>query len=573
MGFKIFSLFGEVLLKDEAAQKGLDNIDKKGEGIGKRLGGMAKTAAKWGAGLAAGAAVAVGGMVALVNKTSAAADEIDKMSIRTQLSRTQLQELRFATGQVGVDFGAIEGAVSKMTRTMSDAQMGTARAQEAFEKLGVSTTNADGSMRNADAVFQETLASLSGMSNETERNALAMEVFGRGANELTPLLDAGTDGIAALSQQAHDLGSVLSDEAIAANVKYADTMDAVKTAGAALVANVGNALLPIVQKFLDWVLQYMPQIQETAKIVFEAIQTGISYVVDWITKLIGWLSEWRNNNESNLSAIQEKFMGLFESLRGFIESFITWATEFWEKYGEDILGILQVLWDQVTTTFKTAIDLITEIFNIFSALFSGDWDALWENVKNILKIATEYLWETLKNVIDLILRLFGTDLATVKQKASDIFNSVRDTIIGVFDTVVNKVQSAIQKIKDLIDSVLSAYQRAKDTVNSFVSGAKDKISNVTRGIGSFVKGVIPGLAEGGEVTQSGRVLVGENAPEILELPRGAKVKPLDQVGGTTREVRFEKGAFDGAIITDDYGVDRLMDRVIQRLRDQGVVTT
>jgi hypothetical protein len=566
MNFKIFSLFGEVLLKDEAAQKGLDNIDKKGEGIGKRLGGMAKTAAKWGAGLAAGAGVAVGGMLALVNKTSAAADEIDKMSIRTQLSRTQLQELRFATGQVGVEFSAIEGAVSKMTRTMSDAEMGTVRAQEAFAKLGVSTTNADGSMRSADVVFQETLASLSGMSNETERNALAMEVFGRGANELTPLLDAGTEGIAALSQQAHDLGSVLSDEAIAANVKFADTMDAVKTAGSAVVAQVGNALLPIVQNLLDWVLEHMPQIKAVTETVFNGIGTAISFTVEWIRKIIDWFKNMSSDGESRFSelfSVVKEYLGLIiEAVQAYIALFM----DFWNKYGENITSILKAAFDLIMTILKVSFDIFMDILRIFIALFKGDWKGLWEAVQGLLKTVVNGIIEIVKAALKLVIEQAKFYLAILKNTFGGIFTSIKETILGVFDTVVSKVQSAIQRIKDLIESVLGTYQRAKDKVDSFVSGAKDKISNVTSGIGGFFSSAIPGLAEGGKVMQGGRVLVGEVGPEILDLPKGARVTPLDKTGNGNVTIQI-----NNPTIMNDDDADRLGDLIVGRLRNLGVV--
>ncbi len=77
---------------------------------------------------------------------------------------------------------------------------------------------------------------------------------------------------------------------------------------------------------------------------------------------------------------------------------------------------------------------------------------------------------------------------------------------------------------------------------------------------------IPELAAGGIIHRSGLALVGEAGPELLELPQGAVVKPLSKTGG----IVFERGAFEGAFIMDDYGVDRLMDRIKFRLGELGV---
>ena len=81
----------------------------------------------------------------------------------------------------------------------------------------------------------------------------------------------------------------------------------------------------------------------------------------------------------------------------------------------------------------------------------------------------------------------------------------------------------------------------------------------------FNLGKIPLLADGGNIQRGGMAVVGEAGPELLNLPTGARVTPLGNDG-----VVFERGAFEGAYIMDDYGVDRLMDRVVKRLEEAGV---
>ncbi|OXM99874.1 tape measure protein [Bifidobacterium vansinderenii] len=46
--------------------------------------------------------------------------------------------------------------------------------------------------------------------------------------------------------------------------------------------------------------------------------------------------------------------------------------------------------------------------------------------------------------------------------------------------------------------------------------------------GYALGGIIPMLAKGGTVTQSGTVMVGERGPELLRLPQGAQVRPLER---------------------------------------------
>jgi hypothetical protein len=72
-----------------------------------------------------------------------------------------------------------------------------AGSPDAFNDLGVSVTNADGSMRDAESVFNDTLKALSQIDNETERDQKAYEIFGKSADQLAGIID---DGGAALQQ-------------------------------------------------------------------------------------------------------------------------------------------------------------------------------------------------------------------------------------------------------------------------------------------------------------------------------------------------------------------------------------
>jgi hypothetical protein len=90
---EIFSIAGKINLDGvEKAEKDLDNLDKKGSGLGGKLGNAAKGVAKAGAimgGALAGAGVLMGG---LATKAAGATDRIDKMSQKLGLSREGFQQ-------------------------------------------------------------------------------------------------------------------------------------------------------------------------------------------------------------------------------------------------------------------------------------------------------------------------------------------------------------------------------------------------------------------------------------------------------------------------------------------------
>ena len=135
---EIFKLFGSIFIDNEKANKSIDQTDGKGKSAAATLGNMVGTAAKWGGAVYAGAGVALGGMLALVNKTAAAADEIDKLSERTGINREELQRWKYAAGQSGADIGKLEVGMKTLSDVMDRASNGNKTATGTFEKLGIS---------------------------------------------------------------------------------------------------------------------------------------------------------------------------------------------------------------------------------------------------------------------------------------------------------------------------------------------------------------------------------------------------------------------------------------------------
>ena len=232
-------------------------------------------------------------MLAVASKASDAASAINDMSVRTGLSTDTLQELKFAAEQTGVNFDSITNASARLTNIMADAANGSKTAQEAFSRLSVEYTNSDGSLRSMSDTFPEVIKKLAGMTNESERNALAFDLFGKGATELVPLLAQGEGGIDELTKKAHGLGLVMSGEAIEAGDKFGDSLDAVKSSVGMLGTEVGIAFMPVIQKLLDWIIKHMPEIKETASIAFGVIKDVVTKGVGSIrTKCIAHIGDF-----------------------------------------------------------------------------------------------------------------------------------------------------------------------------------------------------------------------------------------------------------------------------------------
>ena len=171
-------------------------------------------------------------------------------SQKTGLSTDAIQEWKFIAEQTGGTLENITGAVAMMTR-------GLATNAETFRQLGIETRNADGSFRSTTEIFNDTIATLSAMTDETERDQLAFKLLGRSAQTLIPILNAGADGISAMRTEARNLGLVLDKGLISNADTLGDSLDALKAASEAykntLVNNVAPGLTTVVNGLKDFI--------------------------------------------------------------------------------------------------------------------------------------------------------------------------------------------------------------------------------------------------------------------------------------------------------------------------------
>lgn len=155
-------------------------------------------------------------MISMTKESAAFADNIITLSMQTGQSTQQLQEFAYASELIDVSVDTLQGSLTKLTNNMQDTMNGTGNAKASFDKLGVSVTNADGSMRSANDVFYETIDALGQVKNETERDAMSMDIFGRSAQDLNPLIIQGSKTLKEYADEAHNVGYVLDDEALSA---------------------------------------------------------------------------------------------------------------------------------------------------------------------------------------------------------------------------------------------------------------------------------------------------------------------------------------------------------------------
>lgn len=172
--------------------------------------------------LAVAIAKAEKALIQMTRESAETADDIVTLSSVTGMSTDSIQELNYMADLTDVSLDRIRDSLKETTNKMQEAATGTGDAYEAYNKLGVKITDVDGQLRSAEDVFYDTIDALGQMKNKTERDAIAMDLLSESAQELSPLIEIGSDGLKQYAQEAHSMGYVLDNEALTALTEVDD---------------------------------------------------------------------------------------------------------------------------------------------------------------------------------------------------------------------------------------------------------------------------------------------------------------------------------------------------------------
>ena len=355
---EIFKLVGSIFIDSEEANKSISKTDEKASGLGATLVNGAKTAGKFALGLGTAAAAGATALVGLANNAAGTADEIDKMSQKMGISKEGFQEWRYVMGQNGMDISTLNTGMKTLVNQMESAANGSASASSYFEQLGISIYDSNGKLKDQETMLNETIYALADVEDATMKSALATDLFGKAGTEMLPMLNSGSEGMQDLTQRAHELGLVMSDEGVTAGVVLGDTMDDVKQSFGMLATEIGVQVMPIIQKLLDWVIAHMPQIKA---FVGEAF-TFISQVVSMAMVLI----------EALMPVVTKVF------------------------------GHVQNLWNIMLKP------VLTNIIDFVKNVFSGNFTGAFQNIVNIIKSLFDGLIYVIKSPLNSVIKIINS---------------------------------------------------------------------------------------------------------------------------------------------------------------------
>ena len=266
-------------------------------------------------------------MISMTKESAAFADNIITLSMQTGQSTQQLQEFSYATELIDVSVDTLQGSLTKLTNNMQDTMNGTGNAKESFEALGVSVTNADGSMRSANDVFYETIDALGKVKNETERDAMSMDIFGRSAQDLNPLIIQGSKTLKAYADEAHNVGYVLDDEALSALGAVDDAYQRLQKTQEGVKNQLAVEFAPYLEEFYGDATQGVKDLGKAIK--DSGIVDAFGMLLETVGDILNPMSDLSNNRVPALTkALQPlaKVMALMADAAELLKGVINFGT-------------------------------------------------------------------------------------------------------------------------------------------------------------------------------------------------------------------------------------------------------
>ncbi len=492
----------------KSAETTLGDLSKKAAEVGRTLSVV---------GGAAFAAVALEARKAIKSFVEYG-EQIDKLVKSTGASAETIARLGYAAKQEHASMEALAGGLKYLARNLNDFSQGIGQAKTSFERLGVTATDSQGNLRKLDDVLLEVADKFRVMPNETEKAALAMEIFGRSGIELVPFLSMGREEIARLGEEAERAGIVLSGDTVKSAKALSDLFTqlsestrgvhmALGEALAPAMADLVQKITPVINSITEWI-RANPELAQALVTVAGAL-SGVIATVGAIGIAIGPLA-------AGFAALTSP-IGLVSLALGALVAAGVLVYQNWDE----IKAAAVRVWEWVSNFFESVLGKLKSAFLDFTP--AGQIIQHWDEIK----AAATTIWNGIKSFFfSVVLEIKNKFKAfeDIRTSLEDVWNGVKKTVHGVWSDIVSGVKGYINAIIAAINGMIRAINKIGFSVPDWIPviGGKKWSFNVPE---------IPLLQKGGIIPGYGG---GDTVPAMLE--RGEAIVPADVVRGGLAEI-------------------------------------
>lgn len=503
----LFDLFVKIAVNDQASGP-ISAISHK-------LDAGLKKAAKVGVTAIAAVGAAVGTVsAAFIKGASDVAqygDNIDKMSQKMGLSAQAYQEWDFIMQHSGTSMETLKAGMKTLANAVDSGN-------KAFERLGISQK--DIASMSQEELFAKTIEQLQKVENETERTYLAGQLLGRGATELGALLNTSAEDTEAMRKQVHELGGVMSDEAVKAAAAYQDSLQNMQTAFSGIRRGMLSEFLPSmvsvmdglalifsgndsgiekitegVNGFAEKLLQSIPKILEFGTKIVESISTAIIKNIPLIANSgVEILLSFANG-------LLLQLPNLLEAAVKIIDTLIVGITKQIPQLSKSILEIVIKIADTISKpeTLNNIIkSAITLIMTLVETLINPDFlTPLIEAAITIIETIANFLLENLPILLDAaisIVMALVNYLLTPENLGYLVEAAVR-IIVTIAGALINSKGTLLAAVGKLIVEIFNAFINFdwNEIGRNIVDGIKNGISKAWKNLKKWFKNLFGDL--------------------------------------------------------------------------------
>lgn len=461
--------FDDLNRKLKLAQRSVQDFASEAQGVAQAVGAPF-----------AAVAGAVGfSLQSAVTGFAQAGDGLDKMSARLGISAVKLQEWSFAATHAGAAPEDLEDALKDLSEKIAEVAGGdTGDAAQLFSALGISVKDASGKIRPASDIFEEVADAIQRNEDPALRTKMAMVLMGDSGRKLIPMLSGGAQGLDDMAKQAHDLGLVMNEDAVAAAAKMTDHMDDMKASVTAVGHEIGYRLSPIVismsDRFRDLAAANKGALGEKVekvagsfadaigKIDFEGIASAILTIADYSVRAFNAICGFNTVLYGMGALIAGKsimaVVSLGSSVIGLVQSFGAVAS------AAKAFGI-------VATTSMGPIGWVLGALAVGAGIIIANWDRIGPALKEVVGSVVDFV----PGAFDVCKEKFGAVAGAILTTATGLFRGDFKTLFGGLDDLAtasfNLLPGAWGK------AAVSWYESVKASVSRIGQMIKDFFAN------------------------------------------------------------------------------------------------
>ena len=410
----------------------------------------------------------------------------------------------------------IQAATSIFGQEAMSGMLAIVNASDAdFDKLTESIGNADGTAQDmADTMNDNLSGQLTLLKSQLE--GVAIQIGELLIPHIRTLVSHFSDWISKMSEIFKNHGELIIK--IAAAVACIGPLLSVVGKTISIVGKAGSAISNI-----SALIKGANAALVATGTSLGAVLGPILAVVAVIAILVAAFKHLWDTNEGFRTAMTEIWNGIVEKIQGFCQGIVDRLNSLGFEF-ENITEVLKAIWDgfcnflapifegvfnYISISLSTALDVILGIVDFFIAVFKGDWEGAWNAVRGIFETMWNGLvdWFTnilnvLQGVVDAVLGWFGTSWEATWTAISNFFVNIWNGIVGFFTNAKNAAVNTFTSMKTGISNAMTNVKNAivngfnnavsfiKELPGKALTWGKDMIQGFINGIGSMINNVV-----------------------------------------------------------------------------------